>query len=155
MFIYSWETQREAETKAGGEAGSMCGTRSQDSKNMCWAEGRHLTVEPPRHPKVNILKYIVNICISWYTFFAHFPFDFVYYWIINILFILKMSKLSFYIKDVKALCQYCKKNVIRFLFVQYLLMQVLQTENINTHTFNLLSFFRFLIFFIFKDLFFI
>ena len=47
LYIYSWETQREAETYAEGEAGSMqgarCETQSQDPKIMTWAKGR-----PPR-----------------------------------------------------------------------------------------------------------
>ena len=43
LFIYLWETQKEAETQADGEAGSMqgawCGTPSQDCKITPWAEG--------------------------------------------------------------------------------------------------------------------
>ena len=54
LFVKDREREREAETQAEGEAGSMqgarCGTRSQDSKIMPWAEGRCLTAEPPRHP---------------------------------------------------------------------------------------------------------
>ena len=39
LSIYSWETQREreAETQAEGEAGSMLGSRV--SRIMTWAEG--------------------------------------------------------------------------------------------------------------------
>ena len=48
------ETEREAETQAEGEAGSMqgarCGTRSRVSMIMPWAEGRCSTAEPPRDP---------------------------------------------------------------------------------------------------------
>ena len=43
LFIYSWETQREAETQAEGEAGSMqgprCGTRSRVSRITPQAKG--------------------------------------------------------------------------------------------------------------------
>ena len=53
--------RREAETQAEGEAGSMqgasCGTQSQDSRIMPWAEGRYQTTEPPRDPREGILKY--------------------------------------------------------------------------------------------------
>ena len=46
--------EREAETQAEGEAGSMPGaqhgTRSQDSRITPWAEGRCSTAEPPRRP---------------------------------------------------------------------------------------------------------
>ena len=48
------EREREAETQAEGEAGStqgaQCGTRSQDSRIVPWAEGRRETSEPPRDP---------------------------------------------------------------------------------------------------------
>ena len=48
-------TEREAETKAEREAGSMqgaqCGTRSWDSRIMPWAEGRCSSTEPPDIPK--------------------------------------------------------------------------------------------------------
>ena len=48
------EREREAETQAEGEAGSMqgaqCGTRSQDSRIAPWAKGRRQTAEPPRDP---------------------------------------------------------------------------------------------------------
>ena len=48
------DTHREAETQAGGEAGSMqgarCGTRSRDSRITPWAEGRRQTAQPPRDP---------------------------------------------------------------------------------------------------------
>ena len=51
LFIYSWETQREAETQAEEEAGSMqgawCGTWSQDPGVTPWAGGRRSTAEPP------------------------------------------------------------------------------------------------------------
>ena len=47
-------TEREAETQAEEEAGSMqgarCETRSQDPGITPWAKGRHLTPEPPRDP---------------------------------------------------------------------------------------------------------
>ena len=62
LLIYSWETQREAETQAeGGEAnsvqGAQCGTQSQDPAITPWAKGRRSTTEPPRRPK----KHLVGI----------------------------------------------------------------------------------------------
>ena len=52
------DTQREAETQAEGEAGSMqgaqCGTRSRDSRIMPWAKGRHQTAEQTRDPPSGI-----------------------------------------------------------------------------------------------------
>ena len=48
------DTEREADTQAEGEAGSMkeagCGTWSQDPGIMPWAKGRRQTAEPPRYP---------------------------------------------------------------------------------------------------------
>ena len=58
LFIYLFmrDTQREAETQAEGEAGSLwgarCGTQSWYPGITPWAEGRHSTAEPPRRPKV-------------------------------------------------------------------------------------------------------
>ena len=47
-------TQREAETQAEGEAGSMQGARrgiqSRVSRIAPWAKGRHQTAAPPRDP---------------------------------------------------------------------------------------------------------
>ena len=56
-------TEREAETWAEREAGSMqgtrCGTPSQDPRIMTGAEGRHSTPEPSRCPiYVFICNYI-------------------------------------------------------------------------------------------------
>ena len=52
------QKEREAETQAEGEAGSMQGarhgTRSWDSRIMPWAEGRHQISEPPKHPRTCI-----------------------------------------------------------------------------------------------------
>ena len=49
------QREREAETQAQGEEGSMqgarCGTRSWDTRITPWAEGRSPTAEPPRRPK--------------------------------------------------------------------------------------------------------
>ena len=63
LFIYSWETQREEETQAEGEAGSMqgarCETWSWDSRITSWAEGRRSTAEPPKDP-INFL-----LDVSW------------------------------------------------------------------------------------------
>ena len=48
------EREREAETQAEGEAGSMQGarrgTRSRVSRIASWAKGRRQTAEPPRDP---------------------------------------------------------------------------------------------------------
>ena len=48
--------EREAETQAAGEAGSLrgarCGTRSRDPGIMPWAEGRCSTAEPPGAPEM-------------------------------------------------------------------------------------------------------
>ena len=55
-------THTEAETQAEGEAVSLqeawCGTRSQDSRIMTWAEGTRSTAEPPRHPQFFFKKLI-------------------------------------------------------------------------------------------------
>ena len=48
------EREREAETQAEGEAGSMQGAqrgiRSRVSRIAPWAKGRHQTAAPPRDP---------------------------------------------------------------------------------------------------------
>ena len=48
------QREREAETQAEGEAGSMqgarCGIRSQVSRIAPWAKGRRQTAAPPRDP---------------------------------------------------------------------------------------------------------
>ena len=53
------DTQREAETQAEGEAGSLqgarCGTRTQDPRSTTSARGRCSTTEPPRYPGMSIL----------------------------------------------------------------------------------------------------
>ena len=60
--IYSFmsHTEREAETQTEGEAGSSQGAWCQDSvprpRIMPWAEGSHLTTEPPRCPENQISK---------------------------------------------------------------------------------------------------
>ena len=52
-------TQREAETQAEGEAGSMegarRGTRFWDFRITPWAKGRRSTTEPPRCPGLEFL----------------------------------------------------------------------------------------------------
>ena len=67
IFIYWWETQKEAETQAEGELGSTqetrCGTRSRASRTTPWAEGRHLTATPARRP-LNFLYRNYNYCKS-------------------------------------------------------------------------------------------
>ena len=54
------DTQREAETQAEEEAGSLqgawCGTQSEDPGITPWAEGRWSTAEPPRHPRMSTFK---------------------------------------------------------------------------------------------------
>ena len=54
FYLFIHERYREAETQAEGEAGSMqgaqCRTRSWNSRITPWAEGRHSTTEPFRHP---------------------------------------------------------------------------------------------------------
>ena len=54
------ETQREAETQAEGEAGSLwevwCGTWSQNPVIMPWAKGRRSATEPPRCPQAQFCK---------------------------------------------------------------------------------------------------
>ena len=56
------ETDREAETQAEGEAGSIqrarCGTPSQVSRSTCWVKGRRSTAEPPKRPSTEIYKKI-------------------------------------------------------------------------------------------------
>ena len=53
-FIYLFMREREAETQAEGESGSMQGaqgrTRSRDPGIMPWAKGRRPTTEPPTCP---------------------------------------------------------------------------------------------------------
>ena len=60
LFIYSWETHRERQRQAEGEAGSwrgvLCGTRSQDPGITTWTEGRSSTIEPLRRPTSATLK---------------------------------------------------------------------------------------------------
>ena len=68
LFIYSWETQKEAETQAEGEAGSLggarCGTQFQDPRITSWAKGRCSTAEPPRCPQKCILIQNVYVFIT-------------------------------------------------------------------------------------------
>ena len=50
FYLFIHDREREAETQAEGEAGSMpgarCGTRSQVSRITPWAKGRRQTAEP-------------------------------------------------------------------------------------------------------------
>ena len=59
------DTQREAETWAGGEAGSLWGSQwgiqSQDPRIMTWAKGRCSIIEPPRCPQKFDFK-------AWYSY---------------------------------------------------------------------------------------
>ena len=57
------EREREAETQAEGEAGSMhrepdVGIRSRVSRIAPWAKGRRQTDAPPRDPHFNMLLYV-------------------------------------------------------------------------------------------------
>ena len=55
FYLSMRDTQREAEAQAEGESGSIqgaqCGTWPQNSRITPWAEGRHLTTEPPSRPQ--------------------------------------------------------------------------------------------------------
>ena len=44
------DTETQAEEEAGFMQGARCGTPSQDSRIMPWAQGRRSTTEPPRDP---------------------------------------------------------------------------------------------------------
>ena len=65
LFIYSWETQRERQRQAEGEAGSLrgarCGILSLDLEIMTWAKGRCSTTERPRCPCLFIFKKMLFI----------------------------------------------------------------------------------------------
>ena len=54
LFMIVTKREREAETQAEGEAGSMKGARrgirSRVSRITPWAKGRRQTAEPPRDP---------------------------------------------------------------------------------------------------------
>ena len=71
------DREREAETQAEGEAGSMqgtaCGTQSRDSGIMPWAEGSCSTAEPPGCPNYRyfILSNLVPQMLK-KSFFFHF-----------------------------------------------------------------------------------
>ncbi|CAD7688446.1 unnamed protein product [Nyctereutes procyonoides] len=60
VLVFYIEREREAETQAEGEAGSMPGarrgTRSPDSRIAPWAKGKRQTAEPPRDPQVHCFK---------------------------------------------------------------------------------------------------
>ena len=59
LFMRHTQREREAETQAEGEAGSMpgawCGTRYRDPRITPWAQGRCSTAEPPRRPGFKVL----------------------------------------------------------------------------------------------------
>ena len=65
IYLFMRDREREAETQAEGEAGSMqgaqCGTCSQDSRIMPWAEGRHQTAEPSRDPSNVTFIHLLSI----------------------------------------------------------------------------------------------
>ena len=65
LFIHERHRERQRERERGrdtgrGGADSMQGarhwTRSQDSRIMPWAEGKHQTIEPPRDPHFQVLN---------------------------------------------------------------------------------------------------
>ena len=68
LFIHEKQRDREVETQAEGEAGSMQGarhgTRSQDSRIMPWAEGRRQTAEPPRDLPEGALSFETSIFLT-------------------------------------------------------------------------------------------
>ena len=53
LFIYSWETHREAETHAEREAaspeGAWCRIQSKDPTIMTWAEGKCSNTQVPHN----------------------------------------------------------------------------------------------------------
>ena len=55
--LFMRDTEREAETQAGGKGGSLqgawCKTWSWDPRVTPWAEGRRSTPEPPRWPHIS------------------------------------------------------------------------------------------------------
>ena len=74
------DTEREAETQAEGEAGSMqgawWGTWSQDPGTTTWAKERCSTTEPPRCPSLvlyllllstNLTREVPQICESFFS----------------------------------------------------------------------------------------
>ena len=86
------DREREAETQAEGEAGSMQGawrrTQSRVSRIMPWAKGRCSTIEPPRRLRIffffffdrynRILEmYFLFLVISFFLSFFFFK-DFIY-----------------------------------------------------------------------------
>ena len=60
VYFFMRHTEREAETQAAGEAGSMqgapCGTLFLVSRIRPWAEGGAKPLSHPGCPKINILK---------------------------------------------------------------------------------------------------
>ena len=66
LFIYSWE--KEAETQAEGEAGSMqgnwCGTRSGVSRVTPWAKGAAKPLSHPGCPSICSLLIAVHLLVK-------------------------------------------------------------------------------------------
>ena len=64
LFMIVTQREREAETQAEGEAGSLqgarCGIRSRISRIAPWAKGRRQTAAPPRDPRTFILGHPLN-----------------------------------------------------------------------------------------------
>ena len=58
FYLLIHDREREAETQAEGEAGSIlgarCRTRSWDWRIAPWTKGRRLTAEPPRDPNSSV-----------------------------------------------------------------------------------------------------
>ena len=65
LFIYSWQTEKEAETQAEGEEGSMqgarCGTISWDSRITPWAEGGAKLLSHLGCPFFKFFKYFIYL----------------------------------------------------------------------------------------------
>ena len=64
IYLFMRDTERDAETKAEGEAGfpqgTQCRTASQDPGITPWVKGRCSTTEPPRCPHTSVSKTTCN-----------------------------------------------------------------------------------------------
>ena len=64
IYLFMRDTEREAESQAEGEAGSLwgawCRTRSQDPRIMSWVKGKCSTTEPPRCPMYTLFLSIYH-----------------------------------------------------------------------------------------------
>ena len=60
LFIYSRETETQAEGEAGFMQGSRHGTQTRDPRVTPWAEGRRSTAEPPGVPLLQLLNSVTR-----------------------------------------------------------------------------------------------